>query len=328
MSRWGKAKGNGAPARHPAARRILTRLGASVLVLWGAVTLAFTSLHLTPGSIVDSLIGQSTVTPEVRAQIIADYGLDEPVHVQYLTYLGRIVRGDFGQSYQLHDSVLSLITTQAGASLQLTLTGLGMAAVIALLLSLLTAKRNRWLRGVVSGLELVGISVPIFWAGILLLTVFSFQLGWFPAAGGDGIAGLVLPASAVAISVTAMLSQVMREGLETVLEQPFVLTARARGLSDLAVRFKHALRHVLLPAVTLGGWMFGLVLGSLVTIEMVFSRQGLGQLTVFAVTGKDLPVVMGVVVFTSLLYVGVNILLDVLYLVIDPRLRGAHEPGA
>jgi peptide/nickel transport system permease protein len=316
------------PARHPVARRILARLGASVLVLWGAVTLAFASLHLTPGGIVDAIVGQSTVTPEVRAQIIADYGLDDPVYVQYFTYLGKVLQGDLGRSYQLHDSVLSLIATQAGASLQLTLAGLGAAAVIAVLLSLLTAKRSRRLRGLVSGLELVGISVPVFWAGILLLTVFSFQLGWFPAAGGDGLSGLVLPAAAVAISVTAMLSQVMREGLETVLDEPFVLTARARGLSDLAVRFRHALRHVLLPAVTLGGWLFGLVLGSLVTVETVFSRPGLGQLTVFAVTGKDLPVVMGVVILTSLLYVTVNILLDLLYLVIDPRLRGAHEPGS
>jgi len=310
------------------ARRILVRLGASLLVLWGAVTLAFASLHLTPGSIEDTLIGQSTVTPEVRAQIVADYGLDEPVHVQYLAYLGRVLKGDLGHSYQLHDSVSSLISSQAVPSLQLTLTGLGLAAVTAILLSLLTAKRSRLLRGVVSGLELVGISVPVFWAGILLLTVFSFQLGWFPAAGGDGFSGLVLPAVAVAISVTALLSQVMREGLETVLEEPFVLTARARGLSDLAVRFRHALRHVLLPAVTLGGWLFGLVLGGLVTIEMIFSRQGLGQLTLNAVTGKDLPVVMGVVVLTSGVYVLVNILLDLLYLVIDPRLRGAHEPGS
>jgi peptide/nickel transport system permease protein len=316
------------PALHPVARRILTRLGASLLVLWGAVTLAFASLHLTPGSIEDTLIGQSTVTPEVRAQIVADYGLDEPVHVQYLAYLGRVLKGDLGHSYQLHDSVSSLISSQAVPSLQLTLTGLGLAAVTAILLSLLTAKRSRLLRGVVSGLELVGISVPVFWAGILLLTVFSFQLGWFPAAGGDGFSGLVLPAVAVAISVTALLSQVMREGLETVLEEPFVLTARARGLSDLAVRFRHALRHVLLPAVTLGGWLFGLVLGGLVTIEMIFSRQGLGQLTLNAVTGKDLPVVMGVVVLTSGVYVVVNILLDLLYLVIDPRLRGAHEPGS
>ncbi len=302
--------------------RILTRLGASLLVLWGAVTLAFAALHLTPGNIVDSLIGTSTVTPEVKAQIAADYGLDKPVYVQYLSYLGRVVRGDLGHSYQLHQSVASAISDQLGASLQLALSGLGLAAVLATALALLTAHRPRWIRGAVSGLELIGISVPTFWAGILLLTVFSFQLGWLPAAGGEGISGLILPAVAVAISATAMLGQVMREGLERVLEEPFVLTARARGLSDLAVRFKHALRHVLLPAVTLGGWLFGLILGSLVTIEQIFSRQGIGQLTLAAVGNKDLPVVVGVVIFTGVVYVVVNILLDLLYLVIDPRLRG------
>lgn len=305
-------------------RWILTRLGTSLLVLWGAVTIAFTALHLTPGSIVDALIGQSAVTPQVRAQIIADYGLDDPVSVQYFSYLGRVLHGDLGHSYQLHEPVVGAITAQLGSSLQLTAVSLGLAVVASTTLALLTAGRARRLRGLASGLELIGISVPTFWAGILLLTVFSFELGWFPAAGGDGLSGLVLPAVAVAISITAMLGQVMREGLERTLEEPFVLTARARGLSDLEVRLRHALRHVLLPAVTLGGWLFGLVLGSLVTVEQVFSRQGLGQLTLLAVSNKDLPVVMGVVVLTGLLYVVVNILLDLLYLVIDPRLRGAR----
>jgi peptide/nickel transport system permease protein len=304
-------------------KAVLTRLGSSLLVLWGAVTLAFAALHLIPGSIVDALIGESTVTPQVRAQIIADYGLSDPVYVQYVKYLGRVLHGDLGRSYQLHESVASAISGQLGASLELTLSGLGLAVVASTALALLTAGRARWLRGLSSGLELIGISVPTFWAGILLLTLFSFKLGWFPAAGGDGLSGLVLPAVAVAISVTAMLSQVMREGLELTLEEPFILTARARGLSDLGVRLRHALRHVLLPAVTLGGWLFGLVLGSLVTVEQVFSRQGLGQLTLFAVSNKDLPVVMGVVVFTGVLYVVVNIGLDLLYLVIDPRLRPA-----
>jgi peptide/nickel transport system permease protein len=304
-------------------RRILTRLGASLLVVWGAVTLAFTALHLTPGDIVDVMIGQSVVTPEVRAQIIQDYGLDKPVYEQYLIYLGRVLHGDLGHSYELHESVASAIGGQLGASLQLAGAGLGLGFVVSFALALLTAGRARWLRGLSSAIELVGISIPTFWAGILLLTVFSFQLGWFPAAGGDGLDGLVLPAVSVAIAVTAMLSQVMREGLELALEEPFVLTARARGLSDLGVRLRHAVRHVLLPVVTLGGWLFGLVLGSLVTVEQVFSRQGLGQLTLNAVGGKDLPLVMGVVVFTGLVYVVVNTTLDLLYVVIDPRLRGA-----
>ncbi|MEW9532592.1 ABC transporter permease [Microbispora sp. NPDC049125] len=305
-------------------RLVLRRLGTSLLVLWGAVTVSFTALHLTPGDVADALIGNSTVTPEVRARIIADYGLDRPLPVQYVSYLGRVLRGDLGQSYQLHESVASAIGAQLGASAQLVAGALAVAVVVSTTLALLTARRARWIRGLSSGLELIGVSIPTFWTAILLLTVFSFQLGWFPAAGGEGLSGLALPVIAVAIPVTTLLTQMMRENLETVLDEPFVLTARSRGMSDPGVRLRHALRHVLVPAVTLLGWVVGLLLGGMVAVEQIFSRQGIGQLTLAAVIGKDLPVVMGVVLVTALVYVTVNILVDLLYLVIDPRLRGAR----
>ncbi|WP_235828591.1 ABC transporter permease [Actinomadura rubteroloni] len=304
-------------------RTVLVRLGTSLLVLWGAVTAAFVALHLTPGSVVDALIGSNTVTPQVRAQIIADYGLDRPLWRQYLAYLGRILHGDLGRSYQLHESVASALGSQLAPSLQLTLVSIGLALIVSTPLALFTARRRRWIRALSSGIELVGVSIPTFWAAILLLTVFSFRLGWFPAAGATGFGGLVLPAVAVAIPVTALLTQVTREGLERVLEEPFVLTARARGMSDAGVRTRHALRHAALPAVTFAGWLFGLMLGALVPVEQIFSRPGLGQLLLTAVGGKDLPIVMGVVLFTALVYVVVSSTLDVLYLVIDPRLRGA-----
>ncbi|MEO3856919.1 ABC transporter permease [Acrocarpospora sp. B8E8] len=215
------------------------------------------------------------------------------------------------------------IGTQLGPSIQLAGAALLVAVVAATTLALLTARRKRWIRGLSSGLELIGVSIPTFWAAILLLTVFSFQLGWFPAVGDDSGSSLVLPVIAVAIPITTMLTQMTRESLELTLEEPFVLTARSRGMSDLGVRLRHALRHALVPAVTLLGWVIGLMVGSMVAVEQIFSRQGIGQLTLTAVTGKDLPVVMGVVLVTALLYVVVNILIDLLYLVIDPRLRSA-----
>ncbi|GAB1819489.1 ABC transporter permease [Herbidospora sp. RD11066] len=304
-------------------RRILTRLGTSLLVLWGAVTVSFTALHLTPGNVVDVLIGSNIVTPEVRAQIVRDYGLDQPLFTQYATYLGRVLRGDLGQSYQLHEPVATAIGAQIGPSLQLAGASLLVAVVASTTLAILTARRRPWIRGLSSSLELVGVSIPTFWTAILLLTVFSFQLGWFPAVGAEGPAGLVLPVIAVALPITTMLTQMMREGLELTLEQPFVLTARTRGMSDLGVRLRHALRHVLIPTVTLIGWLVGLTVGAMVAVEQIFSRQGIGQLTLAAVGGKDLPVVMGVVLLTAVLYVVVNIVIDLLYLLIDPRLRGA-----
>ncbi|GAA0400894.1 ABC transporter permease [Microbispora corallina] len=305
-------------ARRTVAGRIAARLGTSLLVLWGAVTVAFAALHLTPGDVADVLIGDSTVTPEVRAQIVREYGLDRPVPVQYLTYLGRVLHGDLGRSYQLHESVGEAIGSQIGPSIQLALTAFALAATVSVTVATLTAKRRRWVRGLFSGLELVGVSVPSFWAGILLLTLFSFTLGLFPVTGG-----LALPAVALAVPVIAVLTQVLREGLEIALDEPFVLTARSRGMGDLAVRVRHALRHALLPTVTLAGWLVGVLFGGAVIVEQVFSRPGIGRLTLAAVAGKDLPVVMGVVLVSAALYVVVNILLDVLYVVIDPRLRSA-----
>ncbi|WP_326703821.1 ABC transporter permease [Streptomyces cyaneofuscatus] len=308
--------------RHHRVRAVLVRLGTSVLVLWGAVTVSFAALRLTPGSVEDALIGTSTVTPEVRAQIVADYGLDQPFLVQYGTYLGNVLTGDLGHSYRLHQSVTSAVGSQAGDSVALALTALALALVASTVLALLTARRARWLRGLSSGVELVGVSVPTFWVGILLLTFFSFRLGWFPAAGGEGLAGLVLPAVAVAVPLTALLTQVMREGLEIALDEPFVLTARARGMSDAGVRLRHALRHALLPVVTLAGWMLGSLIGALVVIEQVFNRQGVGRLVLAAVQDKDLPVVMGVVLLSAAVYVTVSALLDLVYRIVDPRLRG------
>ncbi|MEU6714072.1 ABC transporter permease [Nonomuraea sp. NPDC046802] len=302
-------------------RRLLTRLATSLVVIWGAITVSFCALHLTPGDVEDAIVGTSIVTPQVRAQIVAEYGLDRPLVAQYGSYLGRVLRGDLGHSYQRHEPVVTAIASQLGPSLLLAVTGMGLALILATATALLTAGRSRWVRGLASGAELVGTSVPMFWVGILLLTVFSFQLGWFPAVGGDGLTGLLLPAVSMALPVAALLSQVMREGLERVLHEPFVLTARARGMGDTAVRLRHALRHALLPVVTLAGWLFGLMLGAMVVIEKVFSREGLGGLMLDAVAGKDLPVVMGVVLISAFVYVVVNVALDLLYPLIDPRLQ-------
>ncbi|MQY06286.1 ABC transporter permease [Actinomadura macrotermitis] len=307
----------------PLLRAAALRLAASVLVFWGAVTASFGALQAVPGSTVDALLGNNDASLEVRAQIIREYGLDRPLLEQYLTYLGHALTGDLGRSYQLNQPVTQAIGASLGSSLRLTASGMALGLAAATVLALLTAHRRRWVRAVSSGVELLGVSLPVFWVGILLLTLFSFRLGWFPAVGGDGAAGLVLPAVALAIPVTAVLTQVMREGLERALEQPFVLTARARGMTDAGVRLRHALRHALLPVVTLVGWLFGVLLGGMVVTERVFGRPGVGRLVVEAVVAKDLPVVLGVVVCSAALYIAVNIALDLCYPVIDPRLRGA-----
>ena len=305
-------------------RAALIRLGTSLLVLWGAVTVSFSALLLTPGSVEDALIGTSNVSPLVRQQIVADYGLDRPLIAQYGSYIGNVLTGDLGHSYKLHQSVTSAVGTQLGDSVELAVSGVTLALLASVALALLTAHRARWLRGLSSAVELIGISIPTFWVGILLLTFFSFQFGWFPSTADSGPASLVLPSVAVAVPITALLTQVMREGLELALDEPFVLTARARGMSDFGVRLRHALRHALLPIATLTGLMLGSLIGAMVVIEQVFNRQGIGRLVLTAVKEKDLPVVMGVVLLSALIYVVVSTVLDLLYRVIDPRLRGAQ----
>jgi peptide/nickel transport system permease protein len=299
-----------------------------VLVLWGAITLAFFALHLIPGDTVDAIAGGTTqVTPQLRAEITREYSLDRPLIVQYLNYLGKLFRGDLGDSYALRMPVTKAIGQQFGSTLTLLVTATVFALIVSVVIAVLTAHRRRWVRGTFSGLEIVGVAVPAFWLGILLLTVFSFQLHWFPAVGSSGVAGLVLPTLALAVAPIGMMTQVLRQGLERTLDEPFVVTARARGIGEAALRVKHVLRHALLPVITLAGWLSGVMIGSAVVVEQVFSRQGLGRLTVNAVGHKDMPLVLGIVLITAVFYVVVNIVIDVLYGLIDPRLRTGGRAG-
>ncbi|SNQ51088.1 putative ABC-type dipeptide/oligopeptide transport system, permease component [Frankia canadensis] len=300
---------------------VARRVGYAVLVLWGAVTVTFTALHLKSGSTVDVIIGQSPVSPEVRAQIISDYALDKPWLVQYFDYLGHLLRGDLGHSYNQGMDVTSAIGEQILPSFELMAAAIGLALIGSVTVAVLTAGRPRWIRSPFSLLEIVGVAVPAFWLAILLLTVFSFQLHWFPAIGANTARGLVLPAVALAAAPGATLAQILRNGLERTLDEPFVTTARSRGIGEAAVLVRHALRHALMPAITIAGWIAGALLGGAVVIENVFSRQGLGSLTVGALGRRDFPLISGVVLVAASFYVVVNLLIDAAYPLLDPRLR-------
>ncbi|MCG5214795.1 ABC transporter permease [Streptosporangium sp. KLBMP 9127] len=321
------AKGGGV---HGALRLVGWRLLTGLGVLWGAATLAFLVLHLTPGDQAQAIVGgeNAAPTPEVIAQVTREYRLDEPWYVQYLLHLGRVVRGDLGTSYRLHTPVTQAIGEQAGATLELAAAAAVVALALSVVVALASAKRRRWVRGLASGSELVIASIPSFWLGILLLTVFSFGLRLFPATGSHGFQSLVLPALALALPIAGVLGHVLREALEEVLEEPFVISARTRGQGDMAVRLRHALRHALVPLITMTGYWVGALLGGAVITETLFTRQGIGRLLLGAVNAKDLPVVLGVVLLSAGIYVLVNLLVDLLYLVIDPRLRDAPAPAA
>lgn len=298
---------------------VARRVAGGVVVLWAAATLAYLALLAAPGDIVDAIIGDGADTPQIRAQIVAEWGLDRPAFVQYLDYLLRAAQGDLGRSYLLQRPVAEVIGEQIAPTVQLALAAAVFGVALALILAVTT--RHRWARRASSTTELILVSTPPFLIGIILLSVFSFQLGMFPVSGDRGWAALVLPAITLGLPIAGVLAQVLRDGIDRALDEPFAVTARARGLTERAVLIRHALRHALIPAVTLLGWLTGVLLGGAVIIEQVFGRPGLGQITLQAVGNGDMPVVLAVVVLASAAFVVINTAADLAYLIIDPRLR-------
>lgn len=308
-------------------RRLIRHAGGVLLIIWGAATAGFVALKLIPGDPVEVMLGvQSQVSDSVKASIRADWGLNDPVIVQYLGYLGRLVTGDLGRSYQLRQPVVDVITGQLGPTLALT----GLAIVFAFVISLATAlfARGRRASGVASVVELVLVSSPTFWIGLVLIAVFGFHLQWFPVTSTQGFAALVLPALTLALPISGIISQVLRQGLESAESQPFVHTARARGLGYARLVANHTLRHAAGDGITLAGYILGSLLGGAVLVETVFGRSGLGRVTLRAVIDRDLPFVLGIIVVIAIAFAVINLLVDVAHERLDPRLRAASTVGA
>ena len=306
-------------------RQILWRLAGVVGVLWGAATLTFVVEQLMPTDPAQTILGGAGAKPTAAqmAAVRAQYGFDRPVVVQYLDYLGGLLRGDLGTSYVRKQPVSEIIGQQIGSTLTLTVTALVAAWVIAVLVTLLTAHRSKPLAALGSGLETVLAALPQYWLGIVLLVVFAFRLHWLPVVGDGGPEGMVLPALTLALPLAGFLGQVTRDEFSSAMEQPFAVSARARGMSDLGVRCRHALRHAVLPGLTLSGWALGSLFSTAVIVEAVFVRPGIGRVLVAAVTSQDMPVVVGVTLFVAAIYVLANLLVNIAFWRIDPRLRRA-----
>lgn len=311
---------------HGSARKLahfwLRHFGVVAAVLWGAATIAFIAVKLIPGDPVSILTGgENIVDPAERALLVHQYGLDRPLAVQYAHYIARALVGDFGQSYQYHQPVSEVIREAALPTLALASGAILLALCLAVGNALATAGRRRGVRAVLAGLELALLSTPVYWIGIALLAFFSFRLHWFPVTGGDGPGALVLPVIALGLPLAALLGQVLRDGLEEALSQPFALTVRTRGVSEIALRVRHCLRHAALAASTLTGTLLASILGGSILTETVFGRPGIGQITLQAIKTRDMPLVLGLVMMSALVFVVINLLVDALYLVVDPRLR-------
>ncbi|MFC8527349.1 ABC transporter permease [Nocardia sp. NPDC057227] len=302
---------------------IIGRLVGAVVVLWAAFTATFVALQFIPGRIEDIMAGDVDY-PGLRETIRADWGLDKPLYEQYFQYLGRLLQGDLGRSYVKRQDVTDLILAQIGSTIELALAAGLLAVVGAIAVSVFTSGRNRFVRSLCSALEIVANSVPVFWFGLLLLLAFSFNLKFFPVSGAKGLSALVLPAITLALPTFGLLAPVLRDAMERALEQPFAVTALARGISPTRLRLRHALRHGLVPAVTLAGWLVAHLLGGAVITETVFGRPGLGTIALQAVLSKDVPVVLAIVLIVAAIYVLVSTIVDISYALIDPRLKAAR----
>ncbi len=299
---------------------IRRRLLFTVPVVWGVVTLVFLLIHLIPGDPVEIMLGESALAAD-RVTLKKELGLDRPVLEQYGVFLKDLCSGDLGQSVHYRRPVLTLISERYPATMLLTLAAMGISLLIALPAGIMSAVRQYsfWDHSTMF-LALVGVSMPNFWLGPLLILGFSIQLGWFPVSGKGGLAHLVLPAITLGASMAAIVARMTRSSILEVLRADFVVTARAKGLSERTVILKHVLRNAMLPVITVVGLQFGALLAGSIITETIFSWPGLGTLLIQAIQTRDYPLVQGCVLIIALSYVLVNLITDLLYILIDPRI--------
>jgi peptide/nickel transport system permease protein len=301
---------------------IIRRLVQAIPVLIGISIFTFLMVHLTPGDPVYIFAGDKPLTAERAAQIRAQYGLDKPLWVQYRDYMADLLHGDMGRGLHSQRPVTDTIREAIWPTIQLTLAGLVVALLLGVTLGMLAALfHNSWIDTGAMVLALLGVSLPIFYLGLLLLFAFSFNWHIFPATGLGGWQHLVLPAIAIGFASSAYLARLVRSSMLEVMRQDYVVTARAKGLHERVVVISHALKNALIPVVTYFGLQLAGLLAGAVVIETVFSRPGLGRVAVTSISNRDFPLIQGVVLVTAVIYVLVSLIVDLSYAVIDPRIR-------
>jgi len=300
------------------ARRVL----AVVPVLFGVTLAVFSLLFLVPGDPVKMMLAEFVTTPDQIAQMRAQLHLDEPVLQQYGRFVWNAVRGDLGTSIRSRRPVSHEIRENLGHTVQLALASMAVAVALGVVLGLLAAlARNSWLDVGAMLVALLGVSMPSFWLGLLMIFVFSLHLGWLPATGGGSLGHLVMPMLTLGTIASAIIARLTRSSMLEVLGQDYIRTARAKGLAVWGVVVRHALKNALIPVVTIFGLQFGNLLAGAVIVETVFSRPGVGRVIVGAILNKDFPLVQGTILFIATGYVVINLLVDLTYAVFDPRIR-------
>ncbi len=311
------------------AASILRRLLLTLPVLWLIITIVFLLIHLVPGDPIAQMMGEGASATDLFA-LRHTYGLDLPLHIQYLHYWFGILHGDLGKSLRLRDSVTHLVEQRYPYTLLLSVAALLLALLLGVPAGITSAlHRGRWADRLLGGVSLLGLSVPNFALGPVLILVFSISLGWLPVSGaGAGsllssstLMHLVLPAVTLGLSLAAILTRMVRTSMLEELGQDYIRTARAKGLSERAVVYRHALRNALVPVLTVVGLQFGSLLAGAIVTETIFSWPGIGRLTLSAISNRDYALVQGCTLTIGLTYLAANLLTDMAYALANPRMR-------
>lgn len=301
---------------------IVRRLLIAIPVIWGVATIVFFLMRILPGDPAQMMLASVGGNADQIATLRESLGLNDPLIVQYGKFMGGLLQGDLGNSLRSNQPVTREIAEQVGNTVQLTVASMVIALALGILLGVASAIwRQSWIDGAAMTVAMVGICAPNFWLGLMLISIFSFTLNWFPATGSEGLNRLILPAITLGLGSAAVIARLVRSSMIDVLQQDYIAVSRAKGLVESRVMLSHALRNALIPAITLAGLQFGTLLGGAVIVETVFSRQGIGRLAVNAIVAKDYTVVQGVVLFVAAAYVLINLATDVIYVFLDPRIR-------
>jgi len=302
-------------------RSLLMRLGFTLPVLWLVVSIVFLLIHIVPGDPVEQMLGEGARPVDIAALRHA-YGLDLPLHTQYARYWRGVLHGDLGRSIRLNDSVTHLVLTRYPFTVELTAAALFIALLLAIPAGISAAlHRGQFRDHLLSVVSLFGLSFPAFALGPILILLVSIKLGWLPVSGAGDLSHLVLPSITMGSALAAILTRMVRTSMLEELSQDYIRTARAKGLPERTVVYKHALRNAMIPVMTLIGLQFGALLAGAIVTETIFSWPGIGRLTVSAISNRDYPLLQGCILAIGLTYVLVNLATDVLYTVVNPRIR-------
>jgi ABC-type dipeptide/oligopeptide/nickel transport system permease component len=302
-------------------RYLLARILYTLPVIWLVVSIVFLLIHLVPGDPIQQMLGEGVPATDLEA-VRHTYGLDLPLHHQYISYWKGVLGGNLGTSIRYGQGVTRLLSQRYPYTLQLTLAALAVAVLVSIPAGVRSARRrNRWDDRTISVVSLFGLSFPNFALGPILILLFSIKLGWLPVSGSGAFANLGLPAITMGSALAAILTRMVRTSMLEELSQDYVRTARAKGLTETTVVYRHALRNALIPVVTVLGLQFGALLAGAIVTETIFSWPGIGRLTIQAISNRDYYLVQGCILAIGLTYVGVNLLTDLVYSMVNPRIR-------